>query len=180
MRKGARLFAAALCLLLAGCGGRAAEAGPAEAARQPAAQAGEPAESTAPIASTEEAGPEGAEPAEAADSYTGRWRDGAGEAGQCGMTVSKDGDGVYSIEIRWDREDSSAELWQFTGTYDEAWEGIDYIGTHYREEVSDGERQTAAVLEEETGLIYLDEDGALLWEDTFEHMGDGLRFTREA
>ena len=125
---------------------------------------------------------------ETADSYTGRWRDGAGEAGQCGMTISKDGEGVYSIEIRWDREDGSAELWQFTGTYDEApgtmipWASFstsDYIGTHYREDTADGERRTSTVLEEETGLLYLDGDGALLWEDTFEHMGDGLRFTRE-
>ena len=83
MRKGTRLFAAVLCLLLAGCGAR-----PAEEARQPAAP-------TAPTAAMEEA-----EPEETADSYTGRWRDGAGEAGQCGMTISKDGEGVYSIEIR--------------------------------------------------------------------------------
>ena len=99
MRKGTRLFAAVLCLLLAGCGSR-----PAEEARQPVAQSEGPAE---PAAAVEEA-----EPEETADSYTGRWRDGAGEAGQCGMTISKDGEGVYSIEIRWDREDGSAELWQ--------------------------------------------------------------------
>ena len=127
MRKGTRLFAAVLCLLLAGCGAR-----PAEEVRQPAAQSEGPAE---PAAAMEEA-----EPEETADSYTGRWRD---------------------------------------GTYDEAWEGIDYIGTHYREDTADGERRTSTVLEEETGLLYLDGDGALLWEDTFEHMGDGLRFTRE-
>ena len=36
----------------------------------------------------------------------------------------------------------------------------------------------STVLEEETGLLYLDEDGALLWEDTYEHMGDELRFLR--
>ena len=172
MRKEMRLFAAVLCLLLAGCGSR-----PAEEMRQPAAQSEGPAEPAAATATT--AAMEEAEPEETADSYTGRWRDGAGEAGQCGMTISKDGEGVYSIEIRWDREDGSAELWQFTGTYDETWEGIDYIGTHYREDAADGERRTSTVLEEETGLLYLDGDGALLWEDTFEHMGDGLRFTRE-
>ena len=36
----------------------------------------------------------------------------------------------------------------------------------------------STVLEEETGLLYLDEGGALLWEDTYEHMGDDLRFLR--
>ena len=165
-KAGKRLFAAALCLLLAGCGTQAA--------------APRPEEETKPAA--EPSGAAEPEPAEAEDGYTGRWRDQAEGAsqGQCAMAVTKDSGDVYGIAIRWEREDGSADCWQFTGTYDEIWEGIDYIGARYREETSGGEVQTSAVLAEETGLLYLDTDGALLWEDTFEHMGDGMRFEREA
>ena len=91
------------------------------------------------------------------------------------MTIACE-DGVhYTIGITW-----AEDRWAYTGTYDEDWEGIDYIGTRYRETTqADGTVEQTAELEEATGLLYL-EDGVLLWEDTFEHTGDGMKFQREA
>ncbi len=86
----------------------------------------------------------------------------------------------YSIDIWWGSSAAETSHWQYTGTYDETWEGIDYIGTRYRETTqADGTVEQTAELEEATGLLYL-EDGVLLWEDTFEHTGDGMKFQREA
>lgn len=102
-----------------------------------------------------------------------------GSDGQCWMQITW-ADSVYSIEINRDGGEGKNARWLYTGTYDEIWEGIDYIGSRYEEITQeDGTTGQSAVLEEATGLIYLDEDGALLWEDTFEHQGDGLRFLRE-
>ena len=84
----------------------------------------------------------------------------------------------YSIDIWWGSSAAETSHWQYTGTYDETWEGIDYIGTRYRETTqADGTVEQTAELEEATGLLYL-EDGVLLWEDTFEHTGDGMKFQR--
>lgn len=94
--------------------------------------------------------------------------------GQCRLSIDCGANGIYGIDIRWD--DSR---WRFTGTYDEIWEGIDYIGARYSEQTLDGgEIQSTAVLEEETGMLYLDEGGVLQWEDTFEHMGENMKFGR--
>ncbi len=157
------IIASALCLLLAGCGGKEAEE---------AAPAGLqlPAETTVLTVPPEpEAPPAPAEAEERfSDRYTGTWRDAEDGAsgGQCAMTIACE-DGVhYTIGITW-----AEDRWAYTGTYDEDWEGIDYIGTRYVQE--------EAALEEATGLVYLDGNGTLLWEDTFEHRGDGLKFQRE-
>lgn len=157
------LTAAALCLILAGCGGKEpAEAGP--AAPQVPAEASVLA---VPPAPEEPSAP--AEPEERfSDQYTGAWRDAEDGAsgGQCAMAIACE-DGVhYTIDITW-----ADDRWQYTGTYDGIWDGIDYIGARYAGE--------EAALEEATGLVYFDEDGVLLWEDTFEHRGDGLKFRRE-
>lgn len=187
------LLAAALCLLLMGCGEKSVEqrsepAAPPEA--QEPAVPDSPPEAGAPAASDEQpaapAEPKGEEPvlpeADGVESqYTGTWRDGARgtSGGRCFMEIAC-ADGVYTIDIWWGSSAAETSHWQYTGTYDDIWEGIDYIGTRYREVTqADGTVQQTAELEEATGLIYLDEDGNLLWEDTFEHTGDGMVFSRE-
>lgn len=124
----------------------------------------------------------GGEEASVAAEYTGTWRDAprGTSGGRCFMEIACE-DGVnYDIDIWWGSSAAETTHWQYTGTYDESWKGIDYIGTRYREVTqADGSVEKAAELEEATGLLYL-EDGVLLWEDTFEHTGEGMRFSREA
>ena len=186
------LLAAALCLLLMGCGEKSVEQRP-EPAAPPEAQEpavpDSPPEAGAPAASDEQpevpAEPKGEEPvlpeADSVESqYTGTWRDGARgtSGGRCFMEIAC-ADGVYTIDIWWGSSAAETSHWQYTGTYDDIWEGIDYIGTRYTETTqADGTVEQIAVLEEATGLLYL-EDGVLLWEDTFEHTGEGMKFQRE-
>lgn len=187
------LLAAALCLLLAGCGEKSVEQKPEPAALPEAEEPAvpdSPPEAGAPDVSDEQpevpAEPRGEEPvlpeADGVESqYTGTWRDGARgtSGGRCFMEITC-ADGVYAIDIWWGSSAAETSHWQYTGTYDDIWEGIDYIGTRYREVTqADGTVQQTVELEEATGLVYLDEDGNLLWEDTFEHTGDGMVFSRE-
>ena len=203
------LLAAVLCALLAGCGTKGKEPAPAPApdpvqpvqdAVQPETPATtpepEPAPDPAPAPTPEpDPAPQDTQPAEPvlpasdaeegsggiAESYVGAWRDDARgtSGGRCFMEISCE-DGVnYSIDIWWGSSAAETTHWQYTGTYDEIWEGIDYIGTRYRETTqADGTVEKVAELEEATGLLYL-EDGALLWEDTFEHTGEGMKFQKE-
>ena len=152
-----------LCLLLTGCGSPSASPGAAQEddpLLSPAQQVGKT-EPAAPLSQDEALAEEGE--AET-DDYAGVW-----------VEVYTG----YTIQILWNRGGGVCDRWEFTGSYDELWQGIDYFGSHYTDcTAEDGTVTVSTVLEEETGLLYLDEDGALLWEDTYEHMGDELRFLR--
>lgn len=163
-----------LCLLLTGCGSPSASPGAAQEddpLLSPAQQVGKT-EPAAPL-SQDEALAEEAE----TDDYAGVWVD--EEGGGCQVEITGTLDTGYTIQILWNRGGGVCDRWEFTGSYDELWQGIDYFGSHYTDcTAEDGTVTVSTVLEEETGLLYLDEDGALLWEDTYEHMGDELRFLR--
>ena len=166
------LLAAALWALLAGCGIKAeAPASPAPVAEPEIQAPAVPEPAPEPEAPPEEPAP--TEPDGIADSYVGAWRDDSRgtSGGRCFMEIACEDGENYSIDIWWGSSAAETSHWQYTGTYDETWEGIDYIGTRYVQE--------EAALEEATGLVYLDGNGTLLWEDTFEHRGDGLKFQRE-
>lgn len=195
------LLTAALWALLAGCGIKTeatapdpapqgetegyaqdgAQTGPADAAEPDPAPG--PEEETQSVQPAEPAlpDPEG-EAGSIADSYVGTWRDDARgtSGGRCFMEIACEDGENYSINVWWGNSAAETTHWQYTGTYDEAWEGIDYIGTRYKETTqADGTVEQTAELEEATGLLYL-EDGVLLWEDTFEHTGDGMKFQKES
>ncbi len=163
-----------LCLLLTGCGSPSASPGAAQEddpLLSPAQQVGKT-EPAAPL-SQDEALAEEAE----TDDYAGVWVDEEGSG--CQVEITGTLDTGYTIQILWNRGGGVCDRWEFTGSYDELWQGIDYFGSHYTDcTAEDGTVTVSAVLEEETGLLYLDKDGALLWEDTYEHMGDELRFLR--
>ncbi|MCI9586390.1 MAG: hypothetical protein HFF60_00355 [Oscillospiraceae bacterium] len=163
-----------LCLLLTGCGSPSASPGAAQEddpLLSPAQQVGKT-EPAAPL-SQDEALAEEAE----TDDYAGVWVD--EEGGGCQVEITGTLDTGYTIQILWNRGGGVCDRWEFTGSYDELWQGIDYFGSHYTDcTAEDGTVTVSAVLEEETGLLYLDKDGALLWEDTYEHMGDEFRFLR--
>ena len=184
---GRLLAAAALCAMLAGCGTRTEANAPTDPDPAPQAEpeVQTPEHPQSPPSQGEEPAlsqdPDGEEDSIAA-SYTGTWRDDARgtSGGRCYMEIACE-DGVnYSIDIWWGGSAARTTHWQYTGTYDETWEGIDYIGTRCTEVTqTDGTVEKTTELEEATGLLYL-EDGVLLWEDTFEHTGEGMRFSREA
>ena len=173
------LLAAALWALLAGCGIKAeAPASPAPVPEPEIQEPAVPEPAPEPEALPEEPAP--TEPDGIAGSYVGTWRDDARgtSGGRCFMEIACEDGENYSIDIWWGSSAAETSHWQYTGTYDETWEGIDYIGTRYRETTqADGTVERTAELEEATGLLYL-EDGVLLWEDTFEHRGDGMKFQR--
>lgn len=177
MRKKMTLFLLAALWALAGCGMKPDVSPPPEPA--PALETHMPVPEPAqepPDGEAAQSKPEGV-----AAQYVGAWRDAEDGAsgGQCRMEIAFVEE-RYAIDIYWDGGAGENTHWQFTGVYDEIWEGIDYIGTRYEETtLEDGTVERNAVLEDATGLVYLDEDGAALWEDTFEHKGDGLRFLRE-
>ncbi len=201
------LLAAVLGALLAGCGKKeppapapasdpAPQSEPAAPAQsEPQPEAPEPATTPEPDTTPEpSAAPEpeeapGIQPEEPvlpetddiSAGYVGTWRDDprGTSGGRCFMEIACE-DGVnYSIDVWWGSSAAETTHWQYTGVYDEIWEGIDYIGTRYRETTqADGTVEKVAELEEATGLLYL-EDGALLWEDTFEHTGEGMKFRKE-
>ena len=183
-----RLLAAALCITLAGCGVKDGTPAPGPAAPVQDAVPPDPAPDPAPApdaAVTQPAEPAPPEPAETesgiADSFVGTWRDDARgtSGGRCFLEIACEDGENYQIDIWWGNSAAETTHWQYTGTYDEVWEGIDYIGTRYTETTqADGTVEQIAVLEEATGLLYL-EDGVLLWEDTFEHTGEGMKFQRE-
>jgi len=98
------------------------------------------------------------------------------------MEISCADGGGYAIEISLSRSSTENTVWQLTGTYDEDWDGIAYTGAKYEETAADsGAVQRTPVPErgEISGLISLEDDGALQWTDDFDHTGDGLRFERE-
>ena len=196
------LLAAVLCALLAGCGAKETPAPapapdpalPVQDVTQPETPTAAPEPATTPeldaapepeetqdVQPEEPVLPEAAGNDDISASYVGTWRDAprGTSGGRCFMEIACE-DGVnYSIDIWWGSSAAATTHWQYTGTYDEIWEGIDYIGTRYMETTqADGTVEKSAELEEATGLIYL-EDGALLWEDTFEHTGDGMKFQKE-
>lgn len=177
--------AAALCAVLAGCATNRQE--PREP-DPPVVQQAAPEEKTiipdeGPAAPPQEekreepAAPEDAAPG---DPYAGAWRD--PKAPECRMEIGLGDDGVYSIEVT--RTDSPQEstVWLLTGTYDEIWEGIDYIGAKYTETADAGgavQRTMVPDREEITGLIFFRDGGPLQWEEIFDHAGDNLMFERE-
>ena len=175
------LLTAALWALLAGCGIKTEPPAPSAPAPEPEIQT-----PAVPEPSPEpEAPPEDPSPPEldgVAAQYVGTWRDAEDGAsgGQCRMQIAC-ADGVYTIDINWSGGTGENTHWQYTGTYDDIWKGIDYIGTRYEEVIQeDGTVEQSIGLEEATGLIYLDEDGTMLWEDTFEHRGDSMKFQKES
>ena len=176
MKRNMLLGIFSLCLLLTGCGSPSAASGTVQEddlLLSPAQQVGKT-EPAAPPAQDEVPVEEGE--AEV-DDYAGVWVD--EEGGGCQVEITGALDTGYTIQILWDRGGGVCDRWEFTGSYDELWQGIDYLGSHYADcTAEDGTVTVSTVLEEETGLLYLDEDGALLWEDTYEHMGDELRFLR--
>lgn len=193
------LLTAALWALLAGCGMKTEPPAPApqgetagyaqDGAQTEPEDAAEP--DPAPGSEKEAQGLQPAEPAlpdpegeagSVADSYMGTWRDDAQgtSGGRCYMEIACEDGKNYNIDIWWGNSAAETTHWQYTGTYDETWEGIDYIGTRYTETTqADGTVDKVVELEEATGLLYL-QDGVLLWEDTFEHTGDGMKFQKEA
>lgn len=175
-----RLLAAALCITFAGCGAKGGTPAPSAPAPEPEIQT-----PAVPEPSPEpEAPPEDPAPPELdgiAAQYVGAWRDAKDgtSGGRCFLEIACEDGENYEIDIWWGNSAAETTHWQYTGTYDEIWEGIDYIGTRYTETTqADGTVEQTAGLEEATGLLYL-EDGVLLWEDTFEHKGDGMKFQRE-
>lgn len=175
------LLTAALWALLAGCGIKAEAPAPSAPAPEPEIQTpAVPEPSPEPEAPSEDPAPP--ELDGVAAQYVGTWRDAEDGAsgGQCRMQIAC-ADGVYTIDINWSGGTGENTHWQYTGTYDDIWKGIDYIGTRYEEVIQeDGTVEQSIGLEEATGLIYLDEDGTMLWEDTFEHRGDGMKFQKES
>lgn len=175
------LLTAALWVLLAGCGMKTEPPAPSAPAPEPEIQTpAVPEPSPEPEAPPEDPAPP--EPDGVAAQYVGAWRDAEDGAsgGQCRMQIAC-ADGVYTIDINWGGGTGENTHWQYTGTYDDIWKGIDYIGTRYEETTQeDGTIAQSIGLEEATGLIYLSEDGTMLWEDTFEHRGDGMKFQKES
>ena len=164
----------ALCVVLAGCAGdpeenRETEPPPQIDARQ-----------EAPLS---EALPPEAPPSEGgafSDQFTGSWL--AGDMPQYSINISSKDGADYAIEIL--RSDSPADrtIWQLTGTYDEIWEGIAYVGSKYEEvPIGDGTdgRTPVPDREEITGLLYIEDNGTLYWLDDFDHEGDSLYFVKE-
>jgi len=155
---------AALCLTAAGCNGDRPQA---EKPPEQEVQAEPPAE------------PE-TEATAATDPYAGTWRDSG--ASSCRMEISCADGGGYTIEISLSQSSTENTVWQLTGTYDEDWNGIAYTGAKYEETTSDSgavQRTPVPEREEISGLISLEDDGALHWLDDFDHAGDDLRFERE-
>ena len=158
----------ALSMLLSGCAGEQREAQkpvPQISAQQEARAAESP---TQPDKLEEQADVY-------SDQYTGTWRD--MEDPQYGMIISSADGSSYTIEVTWSGSSQSSTVWQLTGTYDDIWEGIAYVGAKYEE--IEGERLPVPDREEITGLFYIGENGALLWIDDFDHAGDRLHFVKE-
>ena len=188
------LLAAALCLLLMGCGEKSVEqrsepAAPPEA--QEPAVPDSPPEAGAPAASDEQpaapAEPKGEEPvlpeADGVESqYTGTWRDGARgtSGGRCFMEITGTS-GDYTIDIYWGSSASETHHWQLFGAYDEAAREIPYIGTHFLDTTLDGGNiQQTVMLKGLTGSLRLADTGALLWNNSNEQTGEGMTFLRES
>ena len=164
------LIAAALWVLLTGC-----------SAQQGERLTGE--RTAAPAETEQETGlsdQKGEEPAKAVSSpYAGTWQD--PEAPGCLIEIGC-ADGVnYEINITWGSGAQEGDaIWEAAGVYDDIWEGVYYLGTRHDVHVSgDGTPERTLVHEEATGLLYFEDDGALVWLDDFDHMGDGLRFSKK-
>lgn len=166
-----------LSLLLTGCASPAAPAASDQEEGPPLTPARQTEQSAPTAAPAEEETPPADQDA-AADDYAGIWIDEAG--GGCQVEITGTLDTGYTIQILWAQEDGVCDRWTLTGSYDDIWQGIDYLGSHCADRTAgDGTVETETILAEETGLLYLDGEGSLLWEDTYEHLGDDLRFTRE-
>lgn len=167
---------AAACVVLSGCAkGQPEQTGQTDQADVPQETAsGERQDLPQPEAP---AGPEAPPEAEASgDPFIGTWQD--PDTPQCRMEVTGGcGDG-YAIEIVWSREPGESEVWQLTGTYDDIWEGVAYVGAKYTEDAS-AARTPVPDREEITGFLSFADDGALSWIDDFDHAGDGLAFAAE-
>lgn len=170
---------AALCAVLSGCAGAQREIREEAPPEQPEAR--QEAQDGTAAEPTREEPPEPSGkvvPAAEDGGFTGRWQ--AVENPECGLDIRGREEGGYTIEITCPGGQGTA-VWQAEGAYDETWEGLAYMGTKYEELVKeDGsvERIPAPEREEVTGMVYLEEDGALLWIDDFDHAGEGLRFER--
>lgn len=174
----------ALCLLLSGCAGFQQKERQEETPNQ--ADARQEVLDKEPEFPLREEGPEvPAEPdavkeTEENDAFVGKWH--ASDSSQCDMDIKRGDEGNYTIEIIKRRDPQEAAVWVLTGTYDEIWEGIDYIGAKYEEitgENGNAERVPVPEREEVTGLIFFKNDGILNWEEIFDHAGDDLDFVKE-
>lgn len=172
----------ALCLMLSGCAGLPQRNQQEESPNQRNVPQEELDEKTEVVPQEEDSEIFTAPDAAAEDDYgfAGKWR--ASDSSQCYIDIKCGDDGSYAIEAIRSGDSQETAVWVLTGTYDEIWEGIDYIGAKY-EEVTDEngnvERVPVPEREEVTGLIFFKRDGVLNWEEIFDHAGDGLDFVKE-
>ena len=173
-------YFAALCIVLSGCAGNRQEGQKSETLEQEDTQqeaqdrtSAEPSQAKDPETSAElDSVPED-------DRFSGRWQ--AVETPQYYMDIASGGGDSYTIEIIWAGASQGNVVWQVTGSYDETWEGVAYVGAKYEDVVKeDGtiDRIPVPEREEVTGMVYLEDDGTLYWIDDFDHAGDDLSFEK--
>ena len=119
----------------------------------------------------------GKEKTSISEKFVGEWFDKNSE--RCNMII-KCKDGVnYSIDINWSQSESENYHWIFVGKYDTKEEGILYTGRKILEACSaDGELQETVVYEDGEGILYLERNGDLHWEDYKEDSGKKCSFEK--
>lgn len=168
---------AILCMALSGCAGNRQEDPPEQEASRQGVQDQEavvlPREGDLELPAEPDSAPED-------NLFSGRWQ--AAETPQYYMDIAGGDGDSYTIEITWSGASRGNVVWQATGSYDETWEGVAYVGAKYEDVVKeDGtiDRIPVPEREEVTGMIYLEEDGTLHWIDDFDHAGDDMSFEKE-
>ena len=109
--------------------------------------------------------------------YVGEWWDANGES--CSLDIACE-DGIhYFIDINWSDGTKDNTHWSFAGTYDKNQKGITYQGSKNKEHYPQGQDlQITGIYTDGTGLIYIDTEGMLHWDDHTENAGAGCIFQK--
>lgn len=117
------------------------------------------------------------EKSSASEKFVGEWLDTNSE--RCNMIIECEDSVNYSIDINWSQSESENYHWVFVGKYDAKKDGILYTGRKILQGCNEnGDLQETIVYDDGKGILYLERNGRLYWDDYEENAGEKCSFEK--
>ena len=107
--------------------------------------------------------------------FMGNW-----SCGRCYISISSNGDGTYSADVKWSSSAAEGSAWTYICTYDAENDALvcngSGVNVHYVY-TEDGQGSHTENYNNGSAMFYTDNDGNLLWHDYYENVADEMVFT---